>query len=149
MTVLLFQPAGASAPVVGAVRSMLTAALSAVVLLPALSVTVAVSLRPLPSPVIVLLAGAEATPERSSAAVQSIVTSPLYQPLPFAAAVGLPRQGGRGLVDVDAADRGAGRVAGRVDRGALERLVGALTEGLVGGDAVDAGQGVLAVEVRR
>src|SRR4051812_17135162 len=69
---------------------MLTAALSAVVVLPALSATVAVSLRPLPSPVIVLLAGADATPERSSAAVQSIVTSPVYQPLPFAAIVGLP-----------------------------------------------------------
>ena len=90
MTVLLFQPPGASAPVVGAVRSMFTAALSAVVLLPALSATVAVSLRPLPSPVMVLLAGAEATPERSSSAVQSIVTSPLYQPLPLAAVVGLP-----------------------------------------------------------
>src|SRR4051812_40676967 len=90
MTLLLFQPAGASARVVGAVRSMFTAALSAVVLLPALSATVAVSLRPLPSPVMLLLVGAEATPERSSAAVQSILTSPLYQPLPFAATVGLP-----------------------------------------------------------
>ena len=55
---------------------MSTVALSAVVLLPALSATVAVSFRPLPSPVIVLFAGAEATPERSSAAVQSIVPSP-------------------------------------------------------------------------
>src|SRR3954453_7547902 len=90
VTVLLFQPAGALAPVVGAVRSMLTATLSAVVLLPALSVTVAVSLRPLPSPVMVLFVGLEATPERSSFAVQSIVTSPLYQSLPLAATVGLP-----------------------------------------------------------
>src|SRR3954453_2030729 len=90
VTLLLFQPAGASAPVVGAVRSMFTAALSAVVLLPALSATVAVSFRPLPWPVIGRFAGAETTPERSSAAVQSIVTSPLYHPLAFATAVGLP-----------------------------------------------------------
>jgi hypothetical protein len=38
----------------------------------------------------VLFAGADATPERSSSAVQSMVTSRLYQPSALAATVGLP-----------------------------------------------------------
>src|SRR5712691_1531708 len=78
-------------PVVGAVRSMLTGALSAVVVLPALSLIEALAFRPLPSPVIVLLAGtALARPESASLAIQPIVTLPLYQPLALAAVAGVP-----------------------------------------------------------
>ena len=96
-----------------------------------------------------LLAGVATTPERSSAAVQLIVTSPLYQPLAFGAVVGRRTASGAVLSTLMPADGRAGGVAGGVHRGALERLVGALTEGLAGGDAGDAGQAVRAVEVRR
>jgi hypothetical protein len=78
-------------PVVGAVRSILTAALSAFVVLPALSLTDALALSPEPSPVIVLFAGIPAArPESASLAVQAMTTLPLYQPLAFAAVVGAP-----------------------------------------------------------
>ncbi len=79
-------------PVVGAVRSILTWALLAVVVLPALSAIDAVAVRPAPSPVIVLLAGCVAglMPDRASAPFQPMVTLPLYQPLPLAAVVGVP-----------------------------------------------------------
>ena len=79
---VLFQPAGAVALVVGAVRSILTAGLLAVVLLPALSLTVWVAVRFSPSPVMALFAGAAvASPESASSAVHAMTTSPLYQPL--------------------------------------------------------------------
>src|SRR5689334_8984241 len=68
-------------PVVGACRSIFTDGLSAVMLLPALSLIVWVAFRPSPSPVMTLSAGQATTPERLSAQVQWIVTSPVYQPL--------------------------------------------------------------------
>lgn len=78
-------------PVVGAVRSILTAALSAVVVLPALSLTDWVALSAAPSPVIVLLAGgADWSPDNASEALHPMVTSSLYQPLALAEAVGVP-----------------------------------------------------------
>jgi hypothetical protein len=78
-------------PVVGAVRSILTAGLLvAVVERPAPFVTVFVLVRPVPSPVIVVSAGGVGMPDSGSAAVQSIVTSPLYQPLPLGGVVGAP-----------------------------------------------------------
>src|SRR3954451_22758891 len=79
-------------PVVGAVRSIFTTGvLSAVVVLPALSVTEVVAFRPVPSPPIVLLAGTPLPrPDVASLAVHFTVTSPLYQPLPFAFVVGAP-----------------------------------------------------------
>src|SRR5205814_833075 len=77
--------------VVGAVLSMLTGGLFAVVVLPALSPTAALAVRPLPSPEITLSAGAEpSSPDSASAAVQCTVTSLLYQPVPFEDVVGEP-----------------------------------------------------------
>src|SRR6185312_1357385 len=59
--------------------------------LPALSLTLAVAPRSLPSPVMTVLAGqAPSMPESASEQAQSIVTSPLYQPLALAAVVGAP-----------------------------------------------------------
>src|SRR5436189_205127 len=81
VTSVLFQPAGAFDVVVGAVRSILTGALFALVVLPARSLTEALAIRLAPSPVITLLAGTVAVsiPDRPawSEAVQWIVTSPL------------------------------------------------------------------------
>src|SRR5438046_7905217 len=79
-------------PVTGGVLSMLTGELTPVPVLPALSDTDALAVRLLPSPEIVPSPGAVAgsMPERSSAALQWIVTLPLYQPLPFAPVVGAP-----------------------------------------------------------
>ncbi len=87
---MFVQPFAAVASVFGAVRSMLTFALSALVELPALSLTDAVAYRPMPSPEIVPLAGVPTTPERSSVAVQPTATSALYQPSRLALLVGAP-----------------------------------------------------------
>src|SRR4051794_5626483 len=65
----------------------------AAVALPALSVTDAPAERLLPSPVMVLSAGAAPSPvrpDRASPAAQWTVTSPLYQLLPFGAVVAEP-----------------------------------------------------------
>src|SRR5207253_325996 len=74
--------------VLGAVRSMLTAGLlDALVVLPALSLTDALALRPLPSPSIVLLGGQApglAMPERASLQLKLTVTSVLFQPVALA-----------------------------------------------------------------
>src|SRR5438067_3891740 len=72
---------------------MLTAGLlDAVVVLPALSLTDALAVRPLPSPVIVLLGGQapRGMLARPSLQLQAMLTSALYQPLALAAAVGAP-----------------------------------------------------------
>ncbi|WP_157623267.1 hypothetical protein [Terrabacter sp. Root181] len=89
MTSFLFQAGGAVTVVFGAVRSILTAALCALVELPALSVAVVLAVSAEPSPVIVLLAGL-VVPDSASAAVQATATSPLYQPAAFAFVVGFP-----------------------------------------------------------
>src|SRR3954463_5921828 len=73
VTSLLFHAGGAVTVVFGAVRSILTAADCAFVGLPALSGAVALAVRAVPSPVIVLLAGL-LVPESASAAVQATVT---------------------------------------------------------------------------
>src|SRR5947209_6333435 len=70
----------------GAVLSILTIA-TAVAVLPALSVTVPVTLWPAPSPSVVGV-GQEATPESASLHVKLTVTSVLFQPLAFAAELG-------------------------------------------------------------
>src|SRR4051794_35962488 len=78
-------------PVVGAWRSIATPALSAFVVLPALSVTEALAFSAAPSPVMVLFAGTPPSrPEVASLAVHLTVTSPLYHPFPLAALVGAP-----------------------------------------------------------
>src|SRR5438094_4083670 len=95
---LLFQPAGASELVLGAVRSILMPATVALVVLPALSLTEALAERLSPSPAMVLSSGrvAGSRPERPawSAAVQWTVTSPLYQPAPFGCVVAAPASEG-------------------------------------------------------
>src|SRR5438552_11995904 len=83
--------------VLGAVRSMLTAGLLvALVRLPARSRTEAPAVRPASSPVITLSAGTAPglMPDRPSAAVQWIVTLPLYQPSALGWLVGLPLNAG-------------------------------------------------------
>src|SRR5437660_173540 len=70
----------------GAVLSILTIA-TAVAVLPALSVTVPVTLWPAPSPSVVG-AGQEATPESASLQVKLTVTSVLFQPLALGAGLG-------------------------------------------------------------
>ncbi len=91
-----YQPLGSASgtltAVLGAVRSILTAGLlSALFVLPALSLIVLLATRPLPSPVIVLSAGHEpSTPDRLSEQVQSIATSPLYQLAALGCVVGAP-----------------------------------------------------------
>src|SRR5262249_7975331 len=80
--------------VLGACRSILTAGLLASVWLSALSLTEALAVRPMPSPVIVLSTGSATTPDNASAAVQWMVTSPLYQPAAFDAVVGAPLSDG-------------------------------------------------------
>jgi hypothetical protein len=79
--------------------SIFTAGLDvAFVAFPALSETEAEAVRPVPSLEIVAFAGAEpARPERASAAVQWIVTLPLYQPAPFGLVVGAPERVGATL----------------------------------------------------
>src|SRR5687768_14423729 len=78
--------------VTGAVRSIFTAGLTALRVLPARSVTEALAVSPPPSPVSTASPGtvAGSTPERASAAVQRTVTSSLYQPLAFATVVTAP-----------------------------------------------------------
>src|SRR5206468_220872 len=84
----LFQPLALAGgdwvwPVLGALRSMFTGALSALVVLPALSDTEALANRPVPSPVIELLGGAgPARPESASPAVHATATSSLYHLVP-------------------------------------------------------------------
>src|SRR5207247_1534292 len=92
VTSLLFQFAGAVALVVGAVLSILTAGLLVLlVVLPALSATEVLAVRPVPSLLMVLSAGVlPARPDRASEAVQWMVTLPLYQPAPFGLLVGAP-----------------------------------------------------------
>src|SRR6266536_4173062 len=99
VTLVLFQFAGAVALVVGAVLSILTAGLLvAVVVLPALSDTEALAVRPLPSPLMVLSARTEpARPDSASDAVQWMVTLPWYQPAAFGAVVGAPLRVGATL----------------------------------------------------
>src|SRR4051794_18425659 len=75
--------------VAGAVRSILTAELCAFVLLPALSVAVALAVSAEPSPPMMLFAGL-LVPDRASVAVQATVASPLYQPLAFGGVVAEP-----------------------------------------------------------
>ena len=89
---LFRQPAGATASVVGAVRSILTAGLVADFALSALSLTDALAVRLRPSPPMTLSPGTVAAliPESASVADQWIVTSPLYQPAPFGELVGAP-----------------------------------------------------------
>src|SRR5437763_227480 len=82
---------------------MLTAGLTAVAELPALSVTVAVAVRPLPSPVIVDGPGQATTPDRLSAQVQVMVTSPRYQPAALAAGAAWPTMVGAVLSTLIAA----------------------------------------------
>ena len=118
--------------------------LSAVVLLPALSVTVSVSVRPLPSPVIVLVGrAAEATPEAASAQVQAMVTSPLYQPSALARRVGSPVSVGAVLSTLMPPTVVVAELPADVDGGAGHGLVGALAERLTGAvTGGDAGQAV-------
>src|SRR5205823_1401755 len=82
---------------------MLTAGLTAVAELPALSVTVAVAVRPLPSPVMVDGPGQATTPDRLSAQVQVMVTSPRYQPAALAAGAAWPTMVGAVLSTLIAA----------------------------------------------
>src|SRR4051812_45835520 len=91
----LYQPAALGAVVglpviVGAVRSMWMPLTDADVVLPALSaIETGPAPRSEPSPAIVVSAGcvAASIPDRPSAPVQWIVTSPLYQPAALAAVV--------------------------------------------------------------
>ena len=82
-------------PVVGAVRSILTAGvLVALVERPAPLLTVLVLVNAAPSPVILVFAGAVGMPDSGSAAVQPMVTSPEYQPAAFGEAMGAPERVG-------------------------------------------------------
>src|SRR6476620_10616613 len=69
---------------------MLNVSLVTTVVLPARSLTAAVAVSPVPLSVITVSAGQAAMPESASLHVQWIVTSPLYQSLPFALVVGAP-----------------------------------------------------------
>src|SRR6266545_2548876 len=94
----LFQSPGADAVVVGAVLSMSTAGLLALVVLPALSLTDAATFLPAPSPPIVLLSGQPTSmPESASEHAQATVTSPAYQPAALAPVVGAPLRTGATL----------------------------------------------------
>src|SRR5689334_19963579 len=79
-------------PVTGGVLSMLTGELVALAALPALSDTEADTVTLLPAVEMVLSPGtvAGSTPDRSSVAVQWMVTLPLYQPFVFGEVVGVP-----------------------------------------------------------
>src|SRR5439155_5414380 len=96
-TSTVFQAPGAAAVVVGAVVSILTAGLVAVVVLPALSLTDVVAARPTPSPGMMLSGGVAVGPESASEAVQWIETFWWYQPLPFGLVVGAPLRVGATL----------------------------------------------------
>src|SRR4051794_9738299 len=88
-TLLLTQPLGAETSVLGAVLSMLTGSLVALVVLPALSETDAEAVCPSPSVDRTESAGlSPARPERASSADQVCVTVELYQPFALALAVG-------------------------------------------------------------
>src|SRR3954452_16621583 len=88
-TLLLTQPLGAETSVLGAVLSILTGALVALVVLPALSDTEAEAVRPSPSVDRTESAGfSPARPESVSSADQVWVTSVLYQPFAFGLEVG-------------------------------------------------------------
>ena len=90
VTSAVCHPTGASDVVTGATRSMSTAALVPTVVLPARSLTAAVTVSPVPLPVITESDGHAATPESASLHVQWIVTAPLYQPFPLGLVVGVP-----------------------------------------------------------
>ena len=75
---------------VGAVVSILTAGLSTVVLLPALSTAVPDAVWLVPSLVMTESLGQVSIPESASLQVQWIVTDVLYQPLPLGLVVGAP-----------------------------------------------------------
>src|SRR4051794_9018772 len=80
-TLLLTQPLGAETSVLGAVLSILTASLVALVVLPALSLTDAETVWPSPSEASTTSAGfSPKRPESASSADQVCVTSVLYQP---------------------------------------------------------------------
>ncbi len=100
-TLVLFQPEGAVAVVLGVVPSILRPLTVALAVLPALSPTEALAERLLPSPVTTLLAGqapSPAMPERLSLQVQATVTSPVYQPLVFLVGpLGVPLSDGADL----------------------------------------------------
>src|SRR6478736_5961284 len=88
-TLRLTQPLGAETSVLGAVLSILTGSLVALVVLPALSETEAVAVCPSPSVDRIESAGlSPARPERASSADQVCVTSVLYQPFAFGPVVG-------------------------------------------------------------
>ncbi len=106
MTAPVYQPLLDSGPetladVLGAVWSILTAGLLvAVVVLPALSLTEALVVRPVPSLLIVLSAGqAPSIPEPPalSLQVQATVTLLLYQPAALGLVVGAPLSDGATL----------------------------------------------------
>src|SRR6476661_1262635 len=88
-TLLLTQPLGAETSVLGAVLSILTGSLVALVLLPALSLIDAEAVRPSPSVDRTESASSSpARPDRASSADQVCVTFVLYQPLVLGLAVG-------------------------------------------------------------
>ena len=95
VTEVLYQPlplglAVATPLMVGAVVSILTAGLSTVVLLPALSTAVPDAVWLVPSLVMTESLGQVSIPERASLQVQWMVTDALYQPLPLGLVVGAP-----------------------------------------------------------
>jgi hypothetical protein len=95
VTSLLFHAVGADAVVTGAWRSMLTGSETAVAALPARSETELEAVSARPSPSIVESAGhVPSRPDSGSPHVQRMMTSPLYQPEPFATAVGVPESDG-------------------------------------------------------
>src|SRR3954452_24417834 len=88
-TLLLTQPLGAETSVLGAVLSILTGSLVALVVFPALSATDAEAVCPSPSVDKTESAGlSPASPDSASSADQVCVTSVLYQPLSFGFVVG-------------------------------------------------------------
>src|SRR4051794_9201954 len=88
-TLLLTQPLGAETSVLGAVLSILTGSLVALVVFPALSETDAEAVWPSPSVNRTESAGlSPERPERASSADQVCVTLLLYQPFPFGFVVG-------------------------------------------------------------
>ena len=95
MTPSAVQSVGADGVVVGGVLSILTGSLVAVALFPARSDTDADAVCAVPSPVIVVSAGASpASPDTASAAVQWIGTSPAYQPSGPGPVTGAPERVG-------------------------------------------------------
>src|SRR3954452_21994367 len=88
-TLLLTQPLGAETSVLGAVLSILTGTLVALVVFPALSQTDAEAVWPFPSVDRTESAGlSPERPDRASSADQVCVTSVLYQPLSLGLVVG-------------------------------------------------------------